>query len=98
MHPKPRDDTSSPEFPSFRFCIIPLDLECRGKPRKAVIPILPIFCLILLIATLCARLGAAPQLCLERKKAMQMIRNGKHTDAPSAGASIQDRRTELANK
>jgi AraC-like DNA-binding protein len=64
----------------------------------AVIPILPIFCLILLMASFCTRTAPAAQLCLERKRANDMSRNGKLPSAPSPGHSIEDLRAELKNK
>src|SRR5579864_4022785 len=98
MQPRPKADTTNWLFPSFRFCIHSLHSQFRQHRSRGVIPILPIFCLILSMATLCTRLGGAAQLCLERKKAMEMTRNGKHPAAPLAVRSIQDLRTELANK
>ena len=99
MQPRPRAETSSPLFPSFRFCISSLHLQCRKKRMRAVITILPIFCLILLIDELFEVASKSrQQLSFRRKRANEMNTNGGHSTAPPPTLSIQDLRAELARK
>ncbi len=56
----------------FSFCMITLHLQFRQNRARAVIPILPIFCLILLQASLLARIERAATAMLEMEERNKM--------------------------
>jgi hypothetical protein len=73
-------------------------MQSREKRTRTVIPILPIFCLILLMASLCAGIASAATAMLKTEREAGMTMNGKHSITPPAVRSIQDLRAELAKK
>lgn len=73
-------------------------MQSRKTRARTVIQILPIFCLILLMASICAGIVKAATAMLETEREARMKVNGKHSVAPPAAQYIQDLRAELAKK
>src|SRR5271156_919238 len=98
MQPKPSADTSNPEFPSLRFCIISSLLEVYGEASTDRYPdsadLLPIS----LDRQFWSGVVRGATDILITEEANGMNRNDWPSIAPPTNQSIQDLRAELAKK